>query len=150
LLTSFLLRFRGKIGINSVKMSNSEKPVEPKNLPRLVCAFAGLFALAMPAFAVMVGAGTQTALGEIAMRQSYADAVNSVSVAILDACQIASWCLLAVGVIAAISLFLLIPKNNRAGTLHGTGRITLALAGTGALSVFYLAALIYAVAFSIV
>lgn len=131
-------------------MSNPEKPVEPKNLPRLVCAFAGLFALAMPAFAVMVGAGTQAALGEIAMRQRYADAVNSVSVSILDACQIASWGLLAVGVIAAVSLFLLMRKNSAAGTLHGAGRITLALAGTGALSVFYLAALIYAAAFSVV
>lgn len=131
-------------------MSNSEKPVEPKNLPRLVCAFAGLFALAMPAFAVMVGAGTQAALGELVVRNVYADAPDFASVTILDFCQAASWGLLAVGAIAAISLFLLIPKNNKAGTLHGTGRITLALAGTGALSVFYLAALIYAVAFSVV
>ncbi|MBP3302207.1 MAG: hypothetical protein J6L64_03620 [Opitutales bacterium] len=131
-------------------MSNSEKPVEPKALPRLVCAFAGLFALAIPAFSVTVGAGTQAALGEITMRQSYADTVNPVSVAILDACQIASWGLLAVGVIAALSLFSLMRKNSSAGTLRGAGRITLALAGTGALSAFYLAALIYAAAFSVV
>lgn len=126
-------------------MSNSEKPVEPENLPRLVCAFAGLFALAIPAFSVVAGARTQAVLGEIVMSRLRAGEANSVAVAILDACKPASWTLLSVGVVAAASLFLLIPKNSAAGTLNGAGRITLALGLTGALSVFYLAALIFAV-----
>ena len=129
-------------------MSDSEKPVEPKNLPRIVCAFAGLFALAIPAFSVIAGARTQAALGEVVIRNTYAN-VNTMSVFILDTCKIASWCVLGIGIIAAISLLLLMRKNSEAGTLNGAGRIVLALSSVGALSVFYLASLLFAAAISV-
>ena len=129
-------------------MSDSEKPVEPKNLPRIVCAFAGLFALAIPAFSVIAGARTQAALGEIVIRNTYAN-VNTMSVFILDTCKIASWCVLGIGFIAAISLLLLMRKNSEAGTLNGAGRIVLVLSSVGALSVFYLASLLFAAAISV-
>lgn len=57
--------------------------------------------------------------------------------------------MLGVGVLAAISLFLLMRKNSDAGTLHGAGRIVLALGAVGALSAFYLAALLFAAAISV-
>lgn len=129
-------------------MSEPEKPVKSENLSRVVCAFAGLFALAIPAFSVIAGARTQSALGEIVIRNTRGEA-DAVSVFILDACQIASWCVLGVGVLAAISLFLLMRKNSDAGTLNGAGRIVLALGAAGALSAFYLAALLFAVAISV-
>ena len=129
-------------------MSDSEKPVEPKNLPRIVCAFAGLFALAIPAFSVIAGVRTQAALGEIVIRNTYAN-VNTMSVFILDTCKIASWCVLGIGFIAAISLLLLMRKNSEAGTLNGAGRIVLVLSSVGALSVFYLASLLFAAAISV-
>lgn len=129
-------------------MSDSEKSKDPQNLPRLVCAFAGLFALAVPAFALVAGARLQPALGEIVIRGVGNGDAASASVVILDSCRVASWALLAVGVAAALSLFSLMRKNSAAGTLHGAGRIALALALTGALSAFYLTALLFAVALS--
>lgn len=130
-------------------MSESEKPENPKNLPRLVCAFAGLFALAVPAFSVIVGARVQSALGEIVLNNLGPLETASLSVVILDACKITSWALLIVGAIAALSLFALMRKNSSADTLIGAGRITLALGATGALSAFYLAALVFAAALSV-
>lgn len=130
-------------------MSESEKPENPKNLPRLVCAFAGLFALAVPAFSVIVGARAQSALGEIVLNNLGPLETASLSVVILDACKVTSWALLIVGAIAALSLFALMRKNSSADTLIGAGRITLALGATGALSAFYLAALVFAAALSV-
>lgn len=130
-------------------MSDSEKSKDPQNLPRLVCAFAGLFALAVPAFSLIAGTRLHSALSEIVFRSVGPGDTASASVVILDSCRFASWALLAVGVIAAISLFALMRKNSSAGTLNGAGRITLALTLTGALSAFYLAALLFAVALSV-
>ena len=131
-------------------MSDSEKQKEPENLPRVVCAFAGFFAFAVPAFSVLAGARAQSALGEVVMNALRPDATASpFSCAVLDACRPASWALLAVGFVAALSLFALMRGNSRAGTLHGAGRIVVALGLTGALSAFYLAAQIFAVALSV-
>lgn len=131
-------------------MSDSREPVEPKNLPRLICAFAGLFALAIPAFSVIVGSRTQSALGELVLQNISGQDANTVSVYILDTCGIASWSVLGIGLVAAISLFLLMRKNSVAGTLNGAGRIVLALGLASAVSVFYLAALLFAAALSVV
>lgn len=131
-------------------MSDSEKQKEPENLPRLVCAFAGFFALAVPAFSVLAGARAQSALVDIAMRDVYArDELPALSQGILDACRPASWALLAIGIVAALSLFALMRKNSRAGTLVGGGRIVVALGLTAMLSAFYLAAQIFAVALTV-
>ncbi len=131
-------------------MSDSEKQKEPENLPRLVCAFAGFFALAVPAFSVLAGARAQSALVDVAMRDVYArDELPALSQGILDACAPASWALLAIGIVAALSLFALMRKNSRAGTLVGAGRIVVALGLTAMLSAFYLAAQIFAVALTV-
>ena len=131
-------------------MSESEKQKEPENLPRVVCAFAGFFAFAVPAFSVLAGARAQSALGEIVTSGFRADvSSSSLSVVVLDSCRPASWALLAVGFVAALSLFALMRGNSRAGTLLGAGRIVVALGLTGALSAFYLAAQIFAVALSV-
>ncbi len=131
-------------------MSDSEKQKEPENLPRLVCAFAGFFALAVPAFSVLAGARAQSALVDVAMRNVYArDELPALSQWILDACAPASWALLAIGIVAALSLFALMRKNSRAGTLVGAGRIVVALGLTAMLSAFYLAAQIFAVALTV-
>ncbi len=128
-------------------MSDPEKQKEPENLPRLVCAFAGFFALAVPAFSVLAGARAQSALGEVVMNGAYAyGEVPALTQVILDACRPASWALLAIGIIAALSIFALMRRNSRAGTLIGSGRIVVALGLTGTLSAFYLAAQIFAVA----
>lgn len=130
-------------------MSDLENTKEPKNLPRIVCAFAAFFALGVPGFSVIVGARLQSALSEIVARSVGPFETTSWPVAILDACRVSSWALLIIGLIAAGSLFALMRKNSDAGSLLGAGRITLVLGMTGALSAFYLAALLFAVAFSV-
>lgn len=132
-------------------MSKNET-VEPKQktdgTPRLVCAFSGFFALAVPAFSVIVGARLHPALTEVVARGVRADGDAAIAGTILDVCEPTSWILLTIGVIAAISLFALMRKNSTAGTLVGAGRISLLLTLTGALSAFYLAALLFAAAFA--
>lgn len=130
-------------------MSDTEKSTDSEKLPRLVCAFAGLFALAVPAFSILAGTRLQAALGEIVLRNLGGNETAGLSAAILDSCRPASWVLLVVGVVAAISLFSLMRKNSTAGTLVGAGRIAIALTLTGALSVFYLTAMLFAVALSV-
>ena len=108
-------------------MDETEKQKNaPKTLPRTLCAFAGFFAFAVPAFAVAAGTRVHASLAEIAARNAAGDP-DSFSPA---------------------ALFALMRKNAAPGTLTGAGRIVAALTLTGALSSFYLAALLFAVALS--
>lgn len=132
-------------------MSDAQTQKEPENLPRVICAFSGLFALGVPAFSVIVGAKLQPALAQLAESRVFADSGSAPADApafwILNACGAISWALLAIGVLAAVSLFALMRKNSSAGTLRGAGRVALMLGLTSALSAFYLAALVFAAAF---
>ena len=131
-------------------MDETEKQKNaPKTLPRTLCAFAGFFAFAVPAFAVAAGTRVHASLAEIAARNAAGVPESfSPAAAILDSCGVASWALFAVGAAAALWLFALMRKNAAPGTLTGAGRIVAALTLTGALSSFYLAALLFAIALS--
>lgn len=136
-------------------MSEPEKEVakgKADRVPRLVCAFSALFAIAVPAFAVIVGVRLQPVLAEMIVRCGRIGGGEGGAVTaakILDACEPASWLLLVVGVAAAVVLFALMRKNSTAGTLDGAGTIAILLTLSGALSAFYLAAMLFAVALSV-
>ncbi|HIV04967.1 MAG TPA: hypothetical protein IAC75_07480, partial [Candidatus Spyradosoma merdigallinarum] len=52
-------------------MDETEKQKNaPKTLPRTLCAFAGFFAFAVPAFAVAAGTRVHASLAEIAARNA--------------------------------------------------------------------------------
>lgn len=115
------------------------------NLPRIVCAFAAFFTLAVPALALAVGRASHSLIVELVTQAEQGGIRDTVSVALLDAHAAVSWVLAVIAIALSVWTFTLARRNNTSGTLLGTGRIVFALGMSGMLSVFYLGGLLVAV-----
>lgn len=122
------------------------KPNSQDRLPRIVCAFAAFFTLAIPALSLATGIAAHPFLVELATRAEQGGVREPVSVAILDAQAPASWILALLAIVLSIRTFWLVRSNTKAGTLSGAGRIVLSLGLASVFSAFYLSALLLAAA----
>lgn len=122
------------------------KPNSQDRLPRIVCAFAAFFTLAVPALSLAAGIAAHPLLIELATRAEQGGVHDFVAVAILDTQAPASWILAIAAVVLSVWTFLLARSNTQAGTLSGAGRIVLSLGLASMFSAFYLSALLLATA----
>lgn len=121
-------------------------PNSQDRLPRIVCAFAAFFTLAIPALSIASGIAAHPLLVELATRAEQGGVHDSVAVTILDAQMLVAWILAIVAIALSLWTLFLARSNTQAGTLSGAGRIVLSLGLATMFSAFYLSALLLAAA----
>ena len=121
---------------------NTTETKKDDRLPRIICAFAAFFTIAIPTFAICVGRGTHSAWVELAAFLETRGGANPFALALLNNNRAILWALFAIAAVLAFSLFALMRKNSKSSeTLTGAGRIVFALGLSAILSAFYLAML---------
>ncbi len=129
---------------NDIAVAEQTQGSERKDrLPRALCAFAAFFTIALPAFAIAIGAGTHIAWNELAVQTALygGTEANPFAVKLLDNHQAILWIIFAISAILCVYVFSFVRKNHTPGTLAGAGRIIIAICISATLSLFYLGVL---------